>query len=357
MRPPTLLDSGVAPPTVAQHLVLTPEQHISVYSDEQWEEFVLEWATSLDPRYEQLMRNGGANDHGVDIAGFLTDQRFDGPWDCYQCKHYRASLKVSDAYPEIMKVVLGALAGHYTWPRRYRFAAPKGYSTSLANLLHAPGNLKPDFVRELTKPRGPLARQLGEAPIEDVLRFVEDADFSVFGTVQLHELTGGHSQTRWHSVRFGVALPPRPMAPVPAPEPAEHEQRYVEKLLAVYRERHGDPDITSANAGTRPAVRDHYHRQRVAFYSAEALRVFARDSVPDGTFSALQEEIFDGVIDVHDLDHDSGFARLHEVSQAARSLSITSNGLLPVVAVRDRTGICHQLANDDRLDWCRADPQ
>lgn len=98
-------------------------------------------------------------------------------------------------------------------------------------------------------------------------------------------------------------------------------------------------------------------RQRVAFYSAESLRVFARDSVPVGTFEALQEEIFDGVIDVHDSHQGDGLDRLLQVTQSAHQLSMTANGLLPVVITRDRTGVCHQLANNDRLSWCHADPQ
>ncbi|EKT77325.1 hypothetical protein WSS_A38246 [Rhodococcus opacus M213] len=51
----------------------------------------------------------------------------------------------------------------------------------------------------------------------------------------------------------------------------------------------------------------------MAFYSAEALRVFARDSVPEGTFNALQQEIIDGVVDAHDLAHRAGLTRLVEV--------------------------------------------
>ena len=63
------------------------------------------------------------------------------------------------------------------------------------------------------------------------------------------------------------------------------------------------------------------------------------------------------VIDADEQAHVDGLARLSEVTEAARNLQITSNGLLPLVEVRDRTGICHQLANDDRLTWCHADTQ
>ncbi|GAB3599726.1 hypothetical protein GCM10027586_02140 [Kineococcus gypseus] len=343
-----------APAPPPSQPLLLPAQRISIYDDVQWEEFVVEWATTLP--YRQVMRSGGANDHGVDVAGFLDDSGFEGEWDCYQCKHYSRALLPSDAYPEILKIVLGALAGYYAWPRRYRFVAPKGYGTTLANLLHSASRLKRGLRQEITKERSALAKQLGEHSCDEVLAFIAEADFTVFGTIELHELVEQHSRTRWHTARFGVPLPARPAPPSPSVDPSAHEQRYLAELLAAYAERHGQ-SFTHRQAMDHQQVSAHYLRHRAAFYSAEALRVFARDSVPEGTFGALQQEIFDGVVDVHDQEHRDGLQRLHEVATAARQLSLTANGLLPVVEVRDRTGICHQLANEHRLRWRHAAAQ
>ncbi|SDU25085.1 ABC-three component system protein [Jiangella alkaliphila] len=350
---PTLLDAGSWVPAPS-HLSITPEQRLSLCSDKQWEEFVLEWATVLP--YVQVMRSGGAHDHGVDVAGFVAGAGFDGEWDCFQCKHYGKALLPSDAYPEIVKVVVGTMSGHYTWPRAYRFAAPKGCGTTLAGVIHSPSKLRAGLKAALTKKGSPLQRLLGEHSLASVLEFIDDADFSRFGTVEPHEMISMHQQTRWHSARFGVDLPNRPDPPTPTDQPTVDEQLYIAKLLAAYKERHGE-EFTATLAAGRNQVSAHYLRQRVAFYSAEALRVFARDSVPEGTFDALQEEIFDGVVDVHDTGHADGMERLLQVTRAAHSLAMTANGLLPVVELRDRTGICHQLANDDRLSWCHATPE
>lgn len=347
---PTVLDAHAWAP-VPSHLSLTPEKRISLYDDVQWEEFVLEWATTLT--YEQVMRSGGAHDHGVDVAGFLTAAGFDGPWDCYQCKHYGRALLPSDAYPEILKVILGTLSAHYTWPRKYRFAAPHGVGTTLAGVIHSPTKLKSELTKALTKDKSTLAPQVGPHSLDTVLTFITGADFSIFGTVELHELVEAHATTRWHSARFGVELPTRPAPPEPVPDPTDEEQRYIAQLLQAYGERHGGT-FTAPHATEHEHLGSHFVRQRVAFYSAEALRVFARDSVPEGTFAALQQDIFDGVIDTHDFRHVDGLQRLAEVTKAAQALAITSNGLLPVLAVRDRTGICHQLANEDKLRWCHA---
>lgn len=235
---PTLLDAEAWVPT-PRHVTLTPEQLVSIYSDIQWEEFVLEWATTLIS-YQKVMRNGGANDHGVDVAGFLTNAGFAGEWDCYQCKHYAAQLLPADAYPEILKIVLGTMSGHYTWPRKYRFVAPKGYGTTLAGVLNSPLKLRSAMKTALTKDKSVLAKKLGVYPLGEVVAFLDEADFSGFGSVELHELVTDHQKTRWHSARFGVPLPIRSGLDVPDVGPGEDAQPYVAKLLAAYAERHGE---------------------------------------------------------------------------------------------------------------------
>ena len=202
---PTQLDAE-AWVTTPTHVTLTPEQHVSIYGDTQWEEFVLEWATTLTA-YKKVMRNGGANDHGVDVAGFLTAGGFGGEWDCYQCKHYATALLPGDAYPEILKIVLGAMSKYYTWPRKYRFVAPKGYGTTLAGLLNSPPKLRGAMKTALTKKNSALAKKLGSHSMDAVLAFLDEADFSGFGSIELHELVTDHQRTRWHSARFGVPLP------------------------------------------------------------------------------------------------------------------------------------------------------
>jgi hypothetical protein len=127
--------------------------------------------------------------------------------------------------------------------------------------------------------------------------------------------------------------------------------------MAVYDERFPGNDFISSRAASSSLTSDHYLRQREAFYSAEALRVFARDSVPEGTFGALQDEVYDGVIESCDRPHTNGFERLTTVLIAASGLQLTANALIAVTEQRDRKGICHQLANEDRIIWVRDDSQ
>ena len=51
---------------------------------------------------------------------------------------------------------------------------------------------------------------------------------------------------------------------------------------------------------------------------------------------------------------ESGLDRLHRVLEVAGALKIDQNALITVWKQLDRKGICHQLANDDELEWVRA---
>ena len=100
-------------------------------------------------------------------------------------------------------------------------------------------------------------------------------------------------------------------------------------------------------------LNDHFKRQREAFYHAESLRVFVRDKVEPGTFESLQEEIFHGVVDTSEAAHDDGYACVVAVTQTAHELPIDAHPLAPSTVGQDKRGICHQLANDERLKWTK----
>jgi hypothetical protein len=104
-----------------------------------------------------------------------------------------------------------------------------------------------------------------------------------------------------------------------------------------------------------PVMNENFRRQRERFFHAEALRNFARDTVPDGTFASLQEEILHGVIDVCEIDHSDGFARMSAVVTQAAALPLVSSALASVTRTQDKQGICHQLANVDKLTWVKGE--
>ncbi|MGJ8687755.1 MAG: hypothetical protein ACSHWQ_09770, partial [Spongiibacteraceae bacterium] len=89
---------GIIPPakeatlnsaTAQSGKLLSPDQHLLLVTADDWEDFIKEWAQFQKTKYHLVDRLGGANDYGIDVAGFVTDKGFDGEWDNYQCKYYK----------------------------------------------------------------------------------------------------------------------------------------------------------------------------------------------------------------------------------------------------------------------------
>lgn len=332
---------------------LTPLQIIRTYSSEDWEAFVLEWAHCLDEKYYQVKRHGGSGDRGLDVVGLLTPTGLAGEWDAYQCKHYAKALTPGDAYIEMAKVILAVNQGVYTFPRRYRFMAPLGCGTTLERLFSNPLNLKARFLAKVndSKPFNEWDRTTRDL----IASASQPLDFGVFGSEQPIDIVHLHkNKSAFHNLRFGGPLPTRPDPQVPPAATSAIETRYIAKLLDAYRETLADPDASLEAVEKIKRYRDHLWRQRTAFFSAESLRTFARDQVPPGTFESLQNEVWDGVIEVEQADHPSGLDRLYRVLAVAGALTIDQNALITVWKQSDRKGICHQLANDDKLEWVRS---
>ena len=333
-----------------------PQQQIILYSSDEWEEFTHEWAHfCLKDIYISVVRFTGAGDQGIDIAGFTDDSKLEGVWDNYQCKHCDHALQPNDVWAEFGKILWYSFTKSYVAPRKYYFVAPRGVGTKLNGLLANAGKLRSAVIANWQKHIRTNITDKQDVPLEgDLLNYVTAFDFTIFQAKTSLELIELHrAKCPYHSARFGGGLPDRPDPPEPPEAIGDHESRYVSHLLDAYTDYTKKPISSVDGLRDHPKLKEHFGRQREAFYHAEGLRVFARDNVPEGTFDSLKEEIYDGVIDTHAADHPDGYARVREVTKAARSLELTSNALLLRTKVKDRDGICHQLANDDWLKWTK----
>lgn len=314
------------------------------------------WATSLADLYKKVRRFGGAGDLGIDVAGFASDAGLQGQWDNYQCKRYHHPLRPGDVWVEIGKLIYYAYSGEYLPPRKHYFVCSQGIGTTLEKLLNNHEKLKTQARANWDKHCTTGITTTMKTPLEGaLLTFFNDFDFSVFGSRSVLELIEGHMTTGYHAVRFGGGLPARPLTGAPPPEPSSDESRYIRQLLDAYGDHLGAPLTSPGELSHHPTLSKDFLRQRQRFYHAEALRNFARDTVPEGTFAALQDEVFHGVVDVCEGVHASGFDRMRATTTQASQLAMTSNPLAPVTKTQDRQGICHQLANDDRLIWVSHD--
>ncbi|MFD5864652.1 ABC-three component system protein [Agromyces sp. NPDC127015] len=329
-----------------------PEHRVYFYDPDQWEQFILEWAHSLHPEYIQVKRIGGSGDQGIDIAGFLSDDHLEGEWDCYQAKHYVDALTPATAYAEMLKMFGHVCLDHYTLPRKYFFVAPRGAGPTLNRLISHPTELKEKFLQAISDGT-PQVAGVAIDTLAAVRKLAERTDFSMFTATQLTELLTGHAKTRYHAFRFGTALPQRGPVDAPPAELETSEARYVEELMRVYREATGSADMSVADLPDHADHSSHFQRQRRAFYSAEALRMYARDSVPPGTFDRLVDHMHEGVIEVAEADYQTGRERLTAVLTQATNVQLDSQRLVEITGPEDRRGVCHHLANDDRLKWVR----
>jgi len=325
---------------------------VEQFSPDQWEEFTEEWASSLKSIYYKVERFAGSGDMGLDVVGFISDNTFKGGWDNYQCKHYDQPLTPSDIWIEIGKIIYYAFKGEFSPPRTYYFVASKGIGTKLGKWLACPETLK--IVCKNNWGKYCETNILTNVIVKlenDLLNYFEHFDFSIFSSKSLVELIEGHARTSFHTVRFGGGLPSRLKPSKPPDKIAGEESRYIEQLYEAYSDHVGEK-INNVNLlEKKPKLKEDFLRQRERFYHAESLRNFARDTVPTGTFEDLQDDIYQGVIDICESKHDDGLARMRATILQSAQLSITSNPLSAVTLIKDRQGICHQLANEDRLVW------
>lgn len=344
--------STVTAAHVVSGLPIPKPVRVKIFSPDDWEQFAEEYGTSLKADYSKVRRFAGAGDMGVDIACFITDQGFAGGWDNFQCKRYNHPLGPADIWIELGKIIYYSFRQEYTVPRKHYFCASQDVGTTLQRLLAAPAKLKEKCREEWAKKCENGITDTQAIPLTgELLAYFDAFDFSIFTSKSVLEMIEGHSKTQFHAVRFGGGLRPRPAHEPPPSEPQSNESRYIRQLLDAYGDHgsltYADIEALKANA----TMHGNFQRQRERFYHAEALRNFARDTVPEGTFANLQEEIFQAVADVCDATHPTGFDRMSAAVTQAASVTSTSNPLQPATNVHDRQGICHQLANDDRLQW------
>jgi hypothetical protein len=332
----------------------SPEKIVFGYDPDEFEKFVEEWVPALDSEYVRVVRQGGAGDHGIDVAAFLTRQGLEGPWHNYQCKRYRGALAWSTAAAEIRKMFAGVVTGQFILPEQYTFVAPV-IGPSLQQALERPLATRKGFVEALRESTDKVITDLGPRLKREAEELAASTSFEMFETVDMKRMLEQHRRTESWVDRFPPRFPPRPAVLEPPEEPAPGEFRYVQQLVQVYAERWPDDVGTLARIAQHPTAGPHLRHQREAFFSAECLRRYGEEAYPEGHFDAIVKDIYDAVVDVARDDHPTGWKRLQAVTSQAISAGLTQTVLAQHVRTLDRTGVCHHLANENELTWCEGE--
>jgi hypothetical protein len=335
---------------------VNPIARLRIFSSQEFEVFTYEWVHyALKTQYREVQILGGAGDQGRDVIGW-KDSAGVNPrrWDNYQCKHYAQKITPTDFWLELGKLCYYTFLREFTAPDNYYIVSPCGVGTKLNNLLAKPEDLKKGLIANWDAKCKTSITETGPVDLAGDLRtHIETFDFSIFREIPPLEILDQHrAACPTHALIFGGELKQRPAPLVPPSLISPSETRYVQQLYSVYSEHLGSAVTHPTHLASDKLLERHFHHSRKCFYCAESLKEFARDNLPGHDhFLDLAEQIHDGILPTLYDQHPTSFSRLTKVCETALSLQITSNILTNDLKPSDRTGICHQLANEDRVNW------
>jgi hypothetical protein len=329
-----------------------PIEHMQLMSPATWEDITCEWLHTLG-LHARIEKYAGSGDQGLDVVAFDSAIN-DDPWDSYQCKHYDHKLAPSDIWTELGKLVFYTHTGEYSVPRKHYFVAPHGPGTALSKLLHKPEQVREGLIKEWDNKCRTKITSTREVVLDGGLKkYVDDFNFNIVTAVSPHTIINDLRRApAVFLLYFGGGIGDRGPVPPPPPQVQANETNYVRALLDAYEHRLGST-LASPSDLMHQDLGQHFARSRQEFYSAESLRAFSRDNVPQGTFESLLADVHSGVVDVEQAQHNDAVERVLAVVKHAKALQITSNALINVTKPADRGGMCHQLANERRLTWRR----
>lgn len=328
---------------------------LKIVSSDEYEDIVREWiAGYCQKKYIGVRRVGGANDKGRDVVAFINNVN---DYDNYQCKHYDHPLTPSDIWKELGKLCYYTFDGSYQLPQNYFFVAPQGIGPKLSDYLQNPTEFKAELIKEWdSKCKNGLSDKVEVELSTALITHINSIDFSIFKSIDPQEFIEQHKQTNYYAARFGGGLKRRNKPTIKSINETEMNLRYIEQLFEAYSDHLKVSILTISELSSNKELFDHFNRQRECFYWAEALNEFSRDSLPteNNCFEELKDEIFYGVIDVSNQKHLSGYENVKKTTATAIALSIQSNALLSVSKTQDKVGICHHLANENKLIWVKS---
>ena len=318
------------------------------YDATEWEIFTREWQQGLNG-YHRVKRLAGPGDHGRDVIGLCSPLGCEGVWDNYQCKNYEGMLQPPQACRDAGKIIFHAFRKVFSPPRRCAFVAPKGPTTALRDMLLNPSKFRDEVITNWnTRVAGHVVDNEKHPLTGALAEYVKQYDFSAFGYATIDEILDAHRRTAFWAERFGGLLPPPKPGKVPETV-MPHETVYVGKLLEVYGEAVGAEIAGVSDLDGHAEWKDDLQKQRVRFFDAEAFTATYRDQTEPGTTESFADQIFDAIEPSLTVSG-TGLDRLTKALTIAAQTAPASV-LAPQAKVGIKQGVCHQLANDNRVTW------
>ncbi|MCT3664245.1 hypothetical protein HZR00_17245 [Elizabethkingia anophelis] len=333
---------------------ISPIDRIKIFSPEDFENFTREWVIGYLMKkgtYHDCKKCSGAGDMGRDVIAKIDSTKYDN----YQCKHYDAPLTPSDVFKELIKLIYYSSIGEYKIPEKYYFVSPCGAGPKLNGLIERPKEFKAALYDNWER-----NNKIGSSIIvkldSDIEKYIdENLNFEIFDCIDPQVLIDQHKQTSYHAPRFGGGLLKRVLKKIILEDIQDKEQIYTSELFKAYSEFKKKEYKLPLDLDEDHTLSSHFQRQRIGFFSADALNQYSRDSLPPDSdyFEDLKDQIYMGIADIADQEHENGFDKVKATVQAAQILNITSSPLVSNLRIEDRIGICHHLVNDKKIKWAK----
>jgi hypothetical protein len=334
-----------------------PLIRLSTFSDVEFERFIWEWVDGfLTKHYVEVQARGGAGDKGRDVLGWIdpstvTPRR----WDLYQCKRYDDKLTPGAFLVELGKLCYYSHRGDYTVPLNYYIVSPLGVGNGLQDLIDDPAAMKAKLIEKWNDwCRDDITKREKVLLEGSLAEWVNNFDFSIVHTVPPSTLIEQHRETKYHLAVFGSAFKPRSVIPLPPQNIAEAELIYVKRAFEAFADHLKSPVASESDFEGHDYLKSTFGHARECFYSAESLKEFSRDNLPnDKEYTNLCNQMLQGIRPTLNRNHNDGYEKLVDTTEKAVAVSITSNILTSEMEPSDRVGICHQLANDGIVRWVK----
>lgn len=330
---------------------------LKVISPDDFEAVVLEWATDyLKPKYEHVVKIGGAGDKGRDVIGYYSVK--DQKCDYYQCKHYKEALGVTAVNLELGKLCYYTFTGDIPLPELYYFVAPQGITSHVQAYLDNPKSVNDILIEKWEKQCQSKIKNEDVMLEGEFLTYVKGFDFSLLRSKAPNELISEHSETNWHASRFGTGLrATRDYIPKAEKDIEDRENLYVSQLLLAYSDKLQKKISKSSELITEDSdLHDHFEESRNAFFCAESLLEFERDNlsiVEESPFKELKGEVFTVTKTTARLEHPNAYIKVLKTTAAAINNEYSSNALHTELKNEDKEGLCHHLVNENRIKWVK----
>lgn len=331
---------------------ILPIKIIELMPPDDWEEFIKEWLETKEDKYFKIEKYGGSGDMGRDVVAYISNPKENTEsyeWECYQCKHYDNALMPSNVWVEFGKIVYYTYINKFPIPKAYYFVAPHGIGTSLSTLMDNPEELKKQLKENWEQYcKDKITKDEKIHLSSELITYIDTLDFTIFDKLSSSTIIQEHKEHSNHLIRFGGRLPLRENFPIPDVND-DKELRYIKQLIKAYD---SDCEQTISEVDEIPeSYNRHFTDSRKSFYKAEELRILTRDNLPEEIFENLKIEIFDGIINTAEDNHDNGYRKVKAVEDKSVDIKLESNPLREACQTIDKKGICHHLVNDDKITW------